>query len=389
MRSLAKADDALRSINRGAGRLAFAWKLSGPLDTMTAKHQQVAETLQQRIIRGDYIIGGLPAERRLADEIGVSRLTLRRALQTLFDRGLLQRQANGRLVVADRTEAARPWQLQAAIMVPTYQSADITRWQEALSNVLDRYDVLLRPIYYSHWDDPQILEVLEHFEAVFLVPRSEPIGSSILERLKAYRQHIIVLNWDMSSHGLRSLRLFPPSAVRLLLDRLANLGHQRIDCLNSQSRKSTHLDPDIQQRINAWRDWCSQRGVEGELINYAMAKPVASAYAAVDQALRENTLQATAIMCTTGPAAIGAMRAIMDHGLTVGKDLSVCAVNGERMAQYLNPRLCAIDVQIIESTLDRCIKTLIERGSTLNEPFLLDAGEIHLLEGESVGPPKQ
>jgi len=56
-----------------------------------------AETLRLRVIRGDYEAGArLPAERVLAEELGVSRGTVRNALATLTTQGLLQvRQGSG------------------------------------------------------------------------------------------------------------------------------------------------------------------------------------------------------------------------------------------------------------------------------------------------------
>ena len=62
----------------------------------------VVETLRSSILSGDYPIGSrLPAERMLADELGVNRLTLRSAISFLQSQGLVEPQHGRGVVVQD------------------------------------------------------------------------------------------------------------------------------------------------------------------------------------------------------------------------------------------------------------------------------------------------
>jgi GntR family transcriptional repressor for pyruvate dehydrogenase complex len=73
----------------------------------------VATELETRILEGSWKPGDrLPAERELALELGVSRPSLREALQKLAAKGLLVTRHGGGTVVTDRLEAAfvDPWQ---------------------------------------------------------------------------------------------------------------------------------------------------------------------------------------------------------------------------------------------------------------------------------------
>jgi GntR family transcriptional regulator len=56
-------------------------------------HRQIAEQLRQRIVAGCYEKVGLPPELTLKDEFGVSRHTIRSALQALVQDGLIERRA--------------------------------------------------------------------------------------------------------------------------------------------------------------------------------------------------------------------------------------------------------------------------------------------------------
>lgn len=66
-----------------------------------------ADLLRERILAGDYAVGDrLPAERRLSEELGISRLTLRAALARLQSEGLVRpRQGDGVRVLDYRSEA--------------------------------------------------------------------------------------------------------------------------------------------------------------------------------------------------------------------------------------------------------------------------------------------
>ena len=73
----------------------------------------VAGELEKRILEGSLKPGDrLPAERALAIELGVSRPSLREAIQKLVAKGILTTRHGGGTHVTDRLEAhfADPWQ---------------------------------------------------------------------------------------------------------------------------------------------------------------------------------------------------------------------------------------------------------------------------------------
>lgn len=73
---------------------------------------RATRALEARLIDGGYPAGSrLPAERTLADELGVSRSTLREAVQRLAARGLLSSRVGSGVYVTDRLHGglASPW----------------------------------------------------------------------------------------------------------------------------------------------------------------------------------------------------------------------------------------------------------------------------------------
>lgn len=73
----------------------------------------IAAELEQRILEGSWNAGDrLPAERELSAQLGVSRASLREAIQKLVARGLLSTRQGGGTFVTDRLEAGflDPWE---------------------------------------------------------------------------------------------------------------------------------------------------------------------------------------------------------------------------------------------------------------------------------------
>jgi GntR family transcriptional repressor for pyruvate dehydrogenase complex len=73
----------------------------------------VASSLERRILEGSLKPGDrLPPERELAIELGVSRPSLREAIQKLASKGMVQSRQGGGTYVTDRLESSffDPWQ---------------------------------------------------------------------------------------------------------------------------------------------------------------------------------------------------------------------------------------------------------------------------------------
>lgn len=83
-------------------------------ENMTAKYQQIANNIQDRIESGELQDGDrLQSERELSNQLGVNRLTVRRAFNVLENRGLVDRRQGGGTYVA-----AQPIERPASHLVP-------------------------------------------------------------------------------------------------------------------------------------------------------------------------------------------------------------------------------------------------------------------------------
>lgn len=352
---------------------------------MARKYSEIAQAIRERIRRGDYPQGLLPGERVLAAQSGVSHMTARKAVQLLIKQGVLSREANGRLT-ARPAGKARPGDLQIAFLAPAHVSSNIERFRVALERAAEPRKARIRPVDFVHWDDPVIPETLRNFDGVFLAP----YGDLLPDRLQPHftgqgRKPIVSFELDLSAWGIPSVELFPTAAIHQLLDYLASLGHHRVDCLATQPENRM-----TEERIAQWRLWCSLHGAESRLIREPV-KPYDSAleraYRVMSRECARKAFDATAIVGVSVSEALGAMRALQERGLRVGRDVSVCAVNDEGLGRYLWPSLTGLERPDPTPYLNICLDWMERGGRDWPGPLRLQVTDVPLFKGESTGPP--
>jgi LacI family transcriptional regulator len=352
-----------------------------------AKYNQLSNLVKRRILDGDYAIKGLPAERQLALENGVAHMTARRALLQLQEEGFLVRASNGRLEInrGRGTESnARP--LQVVFLAPSFNSPAIDRWWDVLESAMLPFGGRMRRLYYRHWEDPLIIDGLKGFDGGFILPCAETIQPEIAEKLRNVTSPVVMLSDDLSASGIPSLRLIPPVFVQKLLDHLEAQGHTRIACLNAQPR-----DEVIDDRIAQWQVWMAAHHFSGPLLDepvQTFQDPTPRAYTLMNRVLSEGKFDASALFCTTHAAAVGAMRALHEHGLRPGYDVAIGLVDGEGQAAYQIPSLTALEAPNILPHLTICLEWIARGGKDWKGPLLLQPTDIPLVIRESTSTPR-
>ena len=344
------------------------------------KVSQLAKALEKRVRGGDYLLQPFPTDEAIAREAQVARLTARKAVQMLIDKGLLLREPNSRVTV--NRENARP---QIALLLPAYPSPIYERWHRAIEAAVAKRGWDVRVIGYSHAEDRVIHAAISEFDGVFfLPPAGEPI-SSLIEQLQQPEHRVVMLDADLSAHGLPSLLLMPPDlAIQRILDHLAGLGHRRIAFLNTQPH-----DQITGLRLQEWKSWAERQGGDVALFDEpveAYESAAEKAYQVIDRALAAGALKATAVVCSSSGAAVGACRAVFDRGLIVGRALSLCSLDdaaGE--ALFYRPSLTCVPSPDPAPYLDACLDWMGSTGGKWVGPLLVKPEQVELFEGESTG----
>lgn len=352
-----------------------------------SKSEKIEEILKKRIVHGDYSLNGIPSERELCEELNVSRMTARKALKRLLETNYVERLPNGRLLAARRQVEKN---LTIGFLVPSVSSSAVERWRLALEKATEDIGAKVHTMMYVHWDAPVILDAIKNLDLVFLCPNAEKIPKRIIKQFQQESDKIIILEQDLSTYGLMSVRLFPSFFVQRLLDKLGSLSHRSVDCFNIQT-----VDNVIAGRIEQWNLWRAMHNISGSLLGEPLTPyshpdtPLSGAYKQILSIIDEDKLNATSLFCTTAPAAVGALRAMRDRGIEVGKDVSLCVVNDEGFARYVCPSITSIEMIDPTPYLKLCLERIRNPHNTWSGSLLLQPSEPLIFEGESTGPPPQ
>ena len=344
----------------------------------SVKAETAAQIIRKRILHGDHALTGIPSERLLAAEFGISRETLRKALRILNKEGLLLRQPNGRLdVTCDEPNSGQKHIV--GFVTHSNPSHDHQLWAEAVRGAMEGQNCILRTLTFEHYGDASIAAAIDGFGGIFFLPPASEIPTWLSSKMKNSSCKVVVLDQDATDAGLPSVVMFPPLTERKLLEHLVQLGHRRIDCVNTQA-----CDRIIEGRIEAWRSFITENKLVGQLHSLTEFNPINSAYQLIKHRLMEGKPIGSALVCTTGPAALGAMRAFYDAGIKVGRDVSVCAVNDEGLGAYLIPSLTCLQSPPRAPFLDRAIHWMLHGEWT--GPLLVQPDDVPMFVGDSTGP---
>ena len=91
--------------------------------------------------------------------------------------------------------------------------------------------------------------------------------------------------------------------------------------------------------------------------------------------------EVSAIFCMSDVMAIGAIRALIDSGLTVPNDISIMGYDGIELAEYYNPKITTIKQMQNELAIQgvQILIDSIKTGATIHKVIPYE-----LLQGESV-----
>ena len=141
--------------------------------------------------------------------------------------------------------------------------------------------------------------------------------------------------------NLSSVSVDDVSASSLMIEYLYAQGHRKIGLIGGKPDQSR---PSL-SRLTGSQSAMFRLGLPFEMEKqYAYARfSLQSGYTAMEYLLK-HCPDITAVFAMSDLMALGAIRALNDHGLRVPQDIGIAAFNNAPLAEYLDPPLTAVDI---------------------------------------------
>lgn len=178
-----------------------------------------------------------------------------------------------------------------------------------------------------------------------------------LKVLKRTYQHLIYAGLQDLDLGVDSVICSGYHSVAVAMDYLVSLGHKKI-CYIGETKG--------EQRYNAYLDKVKEHNIVSSkgLIIDVLFTP-SDSYYGLKKAL-DRGLDCTAILCANDVSAVGVLKALKEHRLSVPNDISIIGINDVENIRYLEPMLTTMSIPVEEmgSHVVKLLADRIERSHT-------------------------
>lgn len=279
------------------------------------------------------VSGKLPGERVLAEELGVSYMTIRKAIAELSEDGILLKLGTKGTYVNDRKMSSRPTgnigffldeEINEGISSP-YYSLIFKSLEEEIAK--RGYNLL----FFSDFDDLNPLKNTRKIDGAIICcfPRIEDKVQSIKKYLP-----IVLLDNIASDKSIPSITIDNFNSCSNSIEYLLELGHRRIGFVSGL------LNSDIcKDRLQGYKNALSRAGIK---IDNTLIYKGDYSYESGEQAgkyFASLPTIPTAIMCANDSMAIGAMKVIQESGFRIPADISIIGFDDVLVASMVYPPL--------------------------------------------------
>lgn len=303
--------------------------------------------LLERIDNGVYPVGeAVPSERQLGQELGLSRTTIRRAIDDLVGQGRLERQPGRGTFVAGASsgEAAPPGsQRVVSVIIPTFAHPYYGEMVNGIEKEARRFDlrIMVGQSEYSTKRESSLLAELAADPSVsgaLVVPNKvDQPSKGVQHFLSAGKPLVYIGRWP-ESVACDGVCIDYRRAARQAVDHLLELGHEHIAYVEGLP----HL-PGFSP-YDGYSDSLRARRlpVRPELVRISDHPSELAGRKAV-AGLVEEGARFTAIFARNDVTAMGVMQGLREAGLRIPQDVSVISIANSLWSRSMDPPLTSIN----------------------------------------------
>jgi len=303
----------------------------------TTKHREVEGALRTQIEAGTWLPGErLPGEYELARQHDVAYTTVRQAISNLVQDGVLQRvRGKGTYVVEQAVRTRRTTRHPMSLLIPSAaQESDPYYFPELLASFQQEIAAQELHVRLHSYEVAEAPGALEPVSAIACLMLHEG-HLRLVERLRDAGHLVLAINRYAGRRSIPCIWIDDAGGVAEAIDHLVELGHRRIGYINGPADNLDAAD-----RLNGFYNGARQHDLRSVTV-------VGNGFTEMSgfRAMRELLALAerpTAVVCASDLAAIGAIKAAQEEGLSVPRALSVVGFGDFSVADFITPRLTTV-----------------------------------------------
>ncbi len=226
----------------------------------------------------------------------------------------------------------------------------IIQWYSPEQEINDPYYITLRQgaeaylksrhiaVKRLYQNDLDVSQSLSNVDGILCIGK---FSSDYIQLLKTYSNNIVLL--DMINYPCRevSIVLDFDDALRQVIDYFRLHDHQKIGYLGGIEYLENHQSQYNDPRRESFIKHCQKHSID--FVDYMKEGQFSSesGYNMMSEMIASNNLP-TALFASSDPIAIGAMRALQDHGYHIPKDISIIGFDNIEAANFTNPPLTTV-----------------------------------------------
>lgn len=341
----------------------------------TPRHHAVLAALRVDCLGGSaFADGRLPSEPELARRHGVSRATIRRAIAALVAEGVLEARHGAGTFIRPGADRARTIGLLIAASVA--KNPDDPYAQQLVNHLVLTLAARGWSLRLAGSADEMRQGLARESGAVVSACVAAFFGEAELQPLRGMPVPLVLLDSELVP-GLPGVLADNAGGMRAAVARAVELGHRDLGHLAGGAWAAAG-----RERRQAFCDGLAAAGLPlrpGRIRDGAF--DIASGHAGM-AALAADGAPPTAVLCANDLMALGAMRWLVEHGLTPGREVSIIGCDDIAVAGLLRPALASIALDFAAHA-----QAVLEAVIDVHRPTLRRT-PMRLVERASLGPPR-
>ena len=188
------------------------------------------------------------------------------------------------------------------------------------------------------------LEQLKDSDGLIAIGKFSPAQ---IQQLEKYSNHLVFVDSDTLNAGHSCVTVDFENAVQKVLEHFMNAGFDQIGMIAGQERTSDQTSLISDPRLASFQQYLSEKEIyQPDLVKVGSFSSE-SGYQMMTELLSEHEHEnqlPPAFFISSDALAIGALRALQEHGIQVPQDVSIISFNDTSIAKYIYPRLSTVTV---------------------------------------------